>query len=124
MNKMSPIPRKRAAGLSCLAIYLPFVVMTLYTLFFVSCSHCKTAACKLLPCAPGLFVVEVGRSVLDLPRPDDALCFTLASFASLAAVFLLSYLVRLGPWPRWTSLALALALSSIAAFGILAAIRA
>jgi hypothetical protein len=124
MNKMSLLSWKSDAGLAGLAVYAPFIVMAIYTLLFVSCSHCKTAAWKLLPCAPGLFLVELGRHCLDLPRPDDELSFTLASIASLGAVLFLSFMMRCGRWPRWTGLVVALTLFSIAAFGLLAAIRA
>ena len=124
MSKMSLTSWKRAAGLSCLTVYGPFVVMAIYTLLFVSCNHCKTAAWKLLPCAPGLFLVELGRSLLDLPRTGEALWFALAFVASLAALFVLSWLVKRGPRLRWTAVVVALTIFSIAAIGTLAMIRA
>ena len=122
MTRLS-IAYKTAMGLSCVAVYGPFVVMALYTLMFVSCSHCKATAWKLLPCAPGLIFVELGRASLDVSRPDDGVWFALAAIVSLAIVLALSWLLQYGPRTRWVSLGVAVAAFSLVAFGTLSMIR-
>src|SRR5687768_3670917 len=69
---------KRAYLLSWSAVYVPFAVMATYTLLNVSCSHCKAAVWTVLPCAPALIPIEIGRRVFDLPRPSDAIGFVVA----------------------------------------------
>src|SRR5262245_27000153 len=86
---------KIAVGLSLLAVYGPFLVMALYALGFVSCSHCKATTCKVLPCAPGLLPVAAARHLFRLPQ---SLTFTLAFFVSVAMVLALTGLVRRGGW--------------------------
>lgn len=124
MIKTSAISWERAAGLSCLAVYGPFVVTATYALLFVSCSHCKKTAWTLLPCAPGLLPLEAGRRLLDLPRPSDALGFALAIIISFAIILALTCLVRRGRRLRLAGLALAIAVFSTFAFCTLSMIRA
>lgn len=116
---------KRAYLLACLAVYGPFIVMATYTLLYVSCSHCKSAAWMVLPYGPGLVPVEVARRWLDLPRPSDTLWFAVALFVSGAMVIGLAWLIRRRSW-WWRALSAAAALTygTFAAIGILAAIRA
>ncbi|MEX2119379.1 MAG: hypothetical protein WD847_07280 [Pirellulales bacterium] len=116
---------KRAYLLACLAVYGPFIVMAAYTQLYVSCSHCKSAAWMLLPYGPGLVPVEVVRRWLDLPRPSDTVWFAVAVFVSGAMVIALAWLIqRRRWWWRALSAAVALTYGTLAAIGILAAIRA
>lgn len=114
----------RAAGLSCLAMYGPFTVMAIYALLFVSCDHCKRTAWTILPCAPGLFPIEIGRKWLDLPRPDDTLTFAMAFIIAVALVFGLACVIRRGRWWCIAGMAIAIAVFSPLAFSLLSAIRA
>jgi hypothetical protein len=124
MTKVRTISWAGAAGLAGLVVYGPFLVMALYALLFVSCSHCQKAAWTLLPWAPGLLPVAFGRRWLNLPRLADALTFALAFLVSLAMVFALASLARCGRRARWAGLAVAAATFSVAAFCLLALIRA
>jgi hypothetical protein len=123
MTKALAISWKRAAGLSCLAVFGPFIVMAIYTLLFVSCSHCKRTAWTLLPCAPGLLPIEAGRRLLDLSRPADGINFALAFIVSLAMIFTLACLLRRGRRLRFAGVSVALAVFSIFAFCTLSMIR-
>lgn len=123
---MLPAPTmtwRRATGLAALVIYVPFVMMAAYILAFISCDHCKKAACVLLPTGPGMIPIEVTRQWLNLSHPPEALGFALALVVSAAIVLLFAWPIRLGKWPRYTTLIIAFALSCIAAFGLYSAIR-
>ena len=119
----SNISWKRAAGLSCLALYGPFVVMAIYALLFVSSSYCKKTAWMLLPCAPGLLPAEHARGWFHFTRPDDIIWFALSFMISASMILLLACLARRGRWLRWIGFGLALALSSIGAIGLLGLLR-
>jgi hypothetical protein len=123
MQNLSAISWKRAAGLSCLAVYGPFIVVAIYALLFVPCSHCKATAWMLLPSSPGLAPIEVGRRWLGFSRLTDALWFTLAFVVSVFLVCLLAYLLRQRRWLRYLSMAVSVILFFTFAIGLLAAIR-
>ena len=123
-TKVLAISWKSAVGLACLAVYGPFIVMATYTLLFVSCSHCKTTAWTLLPCAPGLLPIVAGQRLLGLPRPTYALGFALAFIVSLVMTFTLACLVRRGRRLRFAGVTIAFAVFSIFAFCTLSMIRA
>jgi hypothetical protein len=114
---------RRATGLAALVIYIPFLLMAVYTLFFISCDHCKKAAWMLLPTGPGMIPLEILRRWLNFSHLPEAIWFTLAFLISAALVLLFAWPIRLGKWPRYTTLIIAFALSSIAAFGLYSAIR-
>jgi len=114
---------RRATGLAALVIYVPFIVMAVYTLIFISCDHCKKAAWMLLPTGPGMIPIEVLRQWLNLSHPPEALGYALALLVSAAIVLLFAWPIRLGKWPRYTTLIIAFTLASVAAFGLLSAIR-
>ncbi len=97
--------------------------MALYTLLFVSCSHCKACAWTLLAWSPGLLPVEAGRHWLDLPRPADAISFALAFIVTVSMVLSLAWLIRRSRWVRFTSIAVALVMFSVFATCTLAMIR-
>ena len=113
----------RAAGLACLAVYGPFLLMAIYTVLFVSCSHCKATVWMLLPCAPGLFPVEGMRRLLNLSRPDDTIAFIFAFVACVLIVLMLTYFMRRTRWLRLTTFAVTLGLSTLLAIGTLSLIR-
>ena len=123
MHTVSAISWKRAAGLACLLVYGPFIVMATYALVFESSSYCKTHAWTLLPFGPGLLPVEAGRRWFELPRPSDALGFALAFIVSFIVVCLLASLVRRKRWVRFASMAVALAAFSLSAVSMLAMLR-
>ena len=114
---------RRATGLAALVIYVPFVMMAAYILAFISCDHCKKAACVILPTGPGMITFEALRQWLNFSRPPEAIWLTLALLISAAIVLLFAWPLRFGKWPRYTTLIIAFALSSIAAFGLYSAIR-
>src|SRR5688572_47046 len=70
------------------AIYGPFLLMVLYTLFFVSCNHCKWTAFYLLPCGPGLWLAEI---FLHNTLPDWAI-FCIAFVISGGLLLLIGWL--------------------------------
>ena len=114
----------RATGLSCLALYGPFIVMGTYVLLFVSCDHCKKTAWMILPSAPGLFPLELGRKWLDLSRLGDALTSVMAFIIAVALVLAVASVIRRGRWWCIAAMAIAIAAYSPCAFFLLAAIRA
>jgi hypothetical protein len=123
--KISVISWKRAAGLSFLVAYGPFIVMAIYTLLFVSCSHCQMTTWMLLPCAPGLIPLETGSLWLHLPKPTNVLPIVApAAIVSLAMVLLLAWLAWRGRWLRLAALGVSLAAFSYFAIILLAKIRA
>jgi hypothetical protein len=123
MTRLSAMSWNRAAAFSCLAVYGPSLLMAIYTLLFVSCSHCKATVWMLLPCAPGLLPVETLRRLLNLPRPDDTIAFLFAFLTCISIVFLLTLLIRRGKWLRLTTIALTVALSTLCAIATLGLIR-
>ena len=65
--------------------------MCLYTLGFVSCSHCKLAVWQIAPGAPGVFIYVWGHSIFGLPRFSNGVdlafigVYSLLVFCGLAA---------------------------------------
>src|SRR5262249_9178847 len=78
---MLPSPWKRAFSISWAAVYGPFIVVTSYTLFGVSCAHCQATIWRFLPCWPALFPVAVAWRVLDLRLTSESILFTLSFLA-------------------------------------------
>ncbi len=124
MTNVLIISWSRAAVRSCLAVYGPFVIMAIYTLLFVSCSHCKKVVWAILPIGPSLLPFELARHWLKLRLPGDVVGYILAFIASAALVLALAWLLRRGIWVRRAAIALALAVFSILAICTLAAIQA
>jgi ABC-type transporter Mla maintaining outer membrane lipid asymmetry permease subunit MlaE len=54
---------RRAFALAAGVIYMPQLVMCLYTLAFVSCAHCKKAVGMVAPLAPGVFCYQLAQSL-------------------------------------------------------------
>jgi hypothetical protein len=86
----APIPRPvrdyswwHAALLTASAIYGPQLLMCLYTLGFVACSHCKTGVWLLAPIAPGLLLYEWGRHIFGLEHSSSAVGLTCTIALSL-----------------------------------------
>lgn len=116
---------KRAGLVSGLAVYGPFAAMGIYTLLFVSCSHCKAAAWTMFPAAPGVIPIELFRRWLDLDRPAEAIWFSAAIVCSAGLWAALAWLVRSkNRWLRAVSVIATLAYGAWAAIVILALIRA
>jgi hypothetical protein len=116
---------KQAWLVSALAVYGPFAAMGIYTLLFVSCSHCKAAAWMVFPSAPGIIPVELARSWLDLPRPPDAIWICVGMACSAVLLATVAWLVqRKARWLRAFSVVAILTYSTCAAITILALIRA
>lgn len=114
---------KRAVGLATLAVYAPFVVMAVCTLFFVSCDHCKKTAWLLLPSGPGMLPLEAARTWLNFSCLSDLPWFVLAFLVALTLVAALAWLIRLGEKPRRIGLCLAFLACSVSAFCLLSMIR-
>jgi hypothetical protein len=111
--------------MSCSAIYGPFLVMAIYALLFVDCTHCKQTAWQLLPYGPGVVAVEMGRQLVDLPRPDGIREVAVPIVAAAGMVAGLTGLTHIGGrWWKALVLTAAFAACSLFAFGLLAAIRA
>jgi hypothetical protein len=119
------LPRMRKLGfvLSWSAIYGPFVAMATYTTIFVSCSHCKSTAWSLLPCAPGIIPLELARHAADLPRVSDTLAFALSLSVSVAMLITTAVLIHKTIWWRIIALLGLLVYEAFAASAVLAMIR-
>jgi hypothetical protein len=116
---------KWAWAFSALAVYGPFAAMGIYTLLFVSCSHCKAAVWTVFPSAPGLLPVDLVRRWLDLPRLPDEIWFPAAIVCSAVLLSAVAWLVRRSSrWLRAFSVAATLTYGTFAALVILAIIRA
>lgn len=114
----------RAALLTAGAIYGPQLLMCLYTLGFVACSHCKAGVWQLAPIVPGLFFYEWGRRLLDLPHFSGAVGVALSIVISLLVCAVLTLGVRqAGHW-RAAILIPVLFASAIIAVALLSAMRA
>ena len=81
----------RATLLALGCVYVPLLAMCLYTLGWVSCSHCKVAVWKCAPIAPGLLVHAFTRGQLGLTHVPFAvgivmmIAFTLLMLAGITA---------------------------------------
>jgi hypothetical protein len=116
---------KSAWAFSGLAVYGPFAAMGIYTLLFVSCSHCKAAVWTVFPSAPGIIPVDLVRRWLDLPRLPDEIWFLTAMACSAVLLTAVAWLVqRKSRWLRAFSVAATLDYGTFAAIIILALIRA
>jgi Na+-translocating ferredoxin:NAD+ oxidoreductase RnfD subunit len=104
-------------------VYLPLLVMCLYTQGWVSCSHCKAAVWWTAPTAPGLLTYELSRRLVDLPHFSGSfgvittIALTLLLLAGIAAWFR-----RAGRW-RIAVAVLLLPGSSWLAFALLSVVR-
>ena len=105
------------------AVWGPYLAMAVYTTIFVPCDHCKRAVWMVLPCAPGVLPVEMVRTLLLTGRPPDHLGLAVALKLSVDGALLLGWLARRGEPGRTVTLGMALAGGSLAAVGLLAAIR-
>lgn len=114
---------KSALGFSCLAVYGPFLLMALYALAALSCSHCKATAWKLLAPGPGLAPIELVRQSMNWPRLPDGLWFALGAILALCAVIGVARFGRLGRAWLLATTVIAFVLCAIAAVGLLSAIR-
>ena len=105
------------------AIYGPQLLMCLYTLFWVSCGHCKLAVWQVAPIAPGLFLYETGRRILDLPHFSSEIGITLTIALSVLVLAALTAWVRhAGRW--WLAILIPVTLASgFLAVALLGAIR-
>jgi Na+-translocating ferredoxin:NAD+ oxidoreductase RnfD subunit len=118
------LSRQRATAWTLGAVYLPLLVMCLYTLGWVSCSHCKAAVWQLTPTAPGLFAYELSRQAVDLPHFSGpfgvatSIVLTLLSLAGIAA-----WLRHAGRWRIPVATVVVLA-SSWLAMALLSVVRA
>lgn len=116
---------RRGYGLAWSALYLPFVVTAVFTLLYVPCDHCKETTWSLLPCGPGLIPVGLVVRLLRLSNPVEQLWFTSAFFVSAAGLVAMTWLLaRLPPWTRIATVLLVTGGSSVAAYLMLAMIRA
>lgn len=112
-----------AALLTAYAVYGPQLIMCLYTLGFVSCSHCKAAVWQVAPVAPGLFLHESSRQIFNLPRFSSELGMAFAiGLSLLVLVGLTAWLRHAGRWRLAILILVALA-SAVLAFALLSAIR-
>lgn len=113
----------RAALLTVCAVYGPQLIMCLYTLGFVSCSHCKLAVWQVAPVAPGLFLGECGQRIFNLPHFSSELGIAFAiALSLLVLVGLTAWLRHAGRWRLAILILVALA-SAMLAFALLSAIR-
>ena len=116
---------KRAWLFSGLAVYGPFAAMGVYTLQFVSCSHCKATVWTMFPSAPGILPVDLVRRWLDVPRPSDEIWFAAGMAFSALLLTAVAWLVRRrSRLLRACSIAATLVYGALAAVVILAVIRA
>jgi hypothetical protein len=114
----------KAYLLSFSVLYGPFVVMAVYATLFVSCSHCKEVAWKLLPIGPGIVPWELGSRLLSLPRFGEIFGFANSFFVSAALVAALTPLIRVcSIWWRVPILVVLAAGSGWSAFAVLSMIR-
>lgn len=118
------VPSWKTAGLGCLAVYGPFVVMALYVLAFVSCSHCKAMSWTVLPIGPGLPLAYLLRHSTEGLLGSETAQFVLAGALALAMVLVPAVVGRFGRWWLFGSVALILCLNCFQALAVLALIRA
>ena len=98
-------------------------MMALYTLAAVSCSHCKVTAWIVLVPGPGLVPTEMVRQWMNWPRFPDGVSFALGTAVAACAIVGMARLARLGRWWLIATTVIAFVLGSIAAVGLLGAIR-
>lgn len=120
---MRPISWMRSAGLASFAIYSPFLLAAIYALLFVSSSHCKINAWKLLPFAPGLLPVEAVRRWFELSRSEDATTFGLSLSFTVLAVAVLAALIPARRRLRHLVLALTFAANSASAICLISMLQ-
>lgn len=110
---------------SIAAAFGPFMALAVYTTAFISCSHCMAASWQLLPCGPGIVLIELARQWLRLPHPGDAAGMWLSLFLAVVMVAVLTWLIRRRRW-WWqaANLLVVASLQSLCAIGLLAAIQA
>lgn len=118
-----PIAWWKSIGLAIAALYVPFVAMGIYTLFFVSCSHCKKAVWQLMQLAPGL-VPGVVCSQWLLPRKSEWALWTTTGVIELLMLFGVTLLVRRGGICLVTTLIVTLLITSFLAVVVLEMIQA
>jgi hypothetical protein len=117
--------RRRSYLTSYGAVYGPFFAMAIYTTALVECSHCKLAAWSMLPYGPALIPLMLLSRVLNMSMIDDALSIALGLAVSAGSVAAIAWLVHgRRRWVQATIAAVALALSGISAYVLLALIRA
>lgn len=122
------VPWRWSLLTAVLVTYGPFVVMTLYTLAFVRCGHCKETYAWLLPVGPGFITALFSLGWLDsitglVPR-TEWLEWTVAGMNSLATVLFIAAMGRLGQsWLVGAAVAAVFIFAGQAVF-LLAAIQA
>jgi hypothetical protein len=116
---------RRAYLSSYAAAYGPFLAMALYASAFVECAHCKAAAWSMLPSGPGLVPLMFMGQVVGIPMVGELFSFSVAFAASAIGVAVLAWLLHGRRWWLQALIAsVALALSSVSAYVLLALIRA
>ena len=113
----------KAIGLSVAIVYLPFVVLAIYTVLFVSCPHCKSAAWQILPIAPGVVPGFLFQMHVTHLRAAWAFWITSGVFELLVLAGLSFFIRRGGRW-RVAAIITMLVTASLFAVAALAIIRA
>jgi len=113
----------KAVGLSIAIVYLPFVVMAIYTVLFVSCPHCKAVSWQILPIAPGMVPGFLFQMHVTHLRGEWAFWITSGVIELLALGGLSAFIRRGGRW-RTAATITAFVISSLLAVATLATIRA
>jgi len=109
--------------LSIAIMYLPFVVVAIYTVLFVACPHCKRAAWQFLPLAPGMVPSALFQMHVTHLRSGWAFWFTSVVFELLMLGGLSFFIRRGGRW-RAAAIITMLVTASLLAAAALAIIRA
>jgi len=109
--------------MSIAIVYLPFVVMTIYTVLFVSCPHCKTVSWQILPIAPGMVPGFLFQMHVTQLRSEWAFWITSVAFELLGLAGLSFILRRARRWRTAATIA-AFVIASLLAVATLATIRA
>jgi len=86
----------RALVPAAAVIYGPSMLVALYAIAFVPCSHCKVAAAVVIPPGPALLPLDLLRQTLGMPRPGDLTGYAIALVVSVLLLAGLSALMRLG----------------------------
>lgn len=114
----------RAVSLVLCAVYGPQLLMCLYTLLWISCSHCKLAVWMIAPVGPGLFLYEWARSLFGLQHFSSETGIVSTCVLTVLMLFGLTAWIRQAGRFRIAVLVLMASGSAALAFALLAAIRA
>lgn len=105
------------------SVYGPYVVMTLYTQFFVDCDHCRHATRNMLAFAPGLLPVDLAQRALGISRQGDWIWFSASMFFTLIWVTGLAWLIRRIFWFGVPAATISFGISCWLAYVLLALIQ-